>query len=70
MNNIFICVYGWNLSSNNNENETLQKLHSNNYIRKIPLQWAIWVESSAIRLDLGVGGLLVKMRPGVSAAQW
>lgn len=58
MNNIFFCVYGWSLSSNSNENETLQKLHSSIYIRKIPLQWAIWVESSAIRLDLGGGAVI------------
>lgn len=71
MNNIFLCVYVWSLSSNSNENETLQKSHSDIYIRKIPLQWAILVESRAIMLDLGAGGrLLVNMCQGVFAVQW
>lgn len=46
-----LCVYGRSLSSNSNENETLQKSHSDIYIRKIPLQCAILVERSAVRLD-------------------
>lgn len=67
MNNI-LCVYRRSLSSNSNENETLQKSHSDIYIRKIPLQCAILVERSAIRLDLR-GVLLVTRCPGVFAVQ-